>query len=131
MGLRTALENTESAVWYDDHIRIKPITTQADLIYTVFDCQLTKEQEELVNPAGFSIGRGYLFRKDNYPCLILKENREPLDKEGLLKQLGFDLAFTESILEDEGMHVFEWWGEKYRPLEELIAEMDDVKRNQN
>ena len=54
-----------------------------------------------------------------------------LHKEGLLKQLGFDMAFTESILEDEGMHGFEWWGGKYRPLEELIAEMDDVKRNQN
>ena len=72
-----------------------------------------------------------MFREDNYPCLILNENREPLDKEGLLKQLGFDMAFTESILEDEGMHGFEWWEGKYRPLEELIAEMDDVKRNQN
>jgi hypothetical protein len=92
---------------------------------------LTKEQEELVNPEGFSIGRAYLSREDNYPCLILNENRKPLDGEGLLKQLGIDMAFTESILEDEGMHVFEWWGGKYRPLEELIAEMDDVKRNQN
>lgn len=26
------------------------------------------------------------------------------------------------------MHVFEWWGGEYRPLAELIAEMDDVKR---
>lgn len=29
------------------------------------------------------------------------------------------------------MHVFEWWGGEYRPLEELIAEMDEVKRNQS
>jgi hypothetical protein len=27
------------------------------------------------------------------------------------------------------MHVFEWWGGDYRPLEELIAEMDEVKKN--
>jgi hypothetical protein len=27
------------------------------------------------------------------------------------------------------MHVFEWWGGEYRPLEELIAEMDEVKKN--
>jgi hypothetical protein len=28
------------------------------------------------------------------------------------------------------MHVFEWWGGEYRPLEELIAEMDEVKEKQ-
>ena len=27
------------------------------------------------------------------------------------------------------MQVFEWWGGEYRPLEELIAEMDEVKQN--
>ena len=27
------------------------------------------------------------------------------------------------------MHVFEWWGGEYHPLEDLIAEMDEVKRN--
>jgi hypothetical protein len=46
-----------------------------------------------------------------------------------LKQLGIDMTITESVLEDEGMHVFEWWGGEYHPLEELIAEMDEVKRN--
>ena len=30
-----------------------------------------------------------------------------------------------------GMHVFEWWGGEYHPLEELIAEMDELKRNRN
>ena len=39
------------------------------------------------------------------------------------------MTLKESILEDEGMHVFEWWGGEYRPLEELIAEMDEVKKN--
>jgi hypothetical protein len=29
------------------------------------------------------------------------------------------------------MHVFEWWGGEYRPLAELIAEMDEVKRSLN
>ena len=38
------------------------------------------------------------------------------------------MTLTESVLEDESMHVFEWWGGEYRPLAELIAEMDDVKR---
>ena len=46
----------------------------------------------------------------------------------MLKQLGIDMILTESVLEEEGMHVFEWWGGEYRPLEELIAEMDEVKQ---
>ena len=39
------------------------------------------------------------------------------------------MTIKESVLEDEGMRVFAWWGGGYRPLEELIAEMDEVKRN--
>ena len=41
----------------------------------------------------------------------------------------YSMTLTESVLEDEGMHVFEWWGGEYHPLEELIAEMDEVKQN--
>ena len=33
-------------------------------------------------------------------------------------------------LEEEGMHVFEWWGGEYRPLSELIAEMAEIKAKQ-
>ena len=51
-----------------------------------------------------------------------------MDREGLLKQLGIDMTLKESVLENEGMHVFEWWGGEHRPLEELIAEMDEVKK---
>ncbi len=64
-------------------------------------------------------------------CRLLPFDYQPLDREGLLRQLGIDITLTESVLEDEGMRVFEWWGGNYRPLEELIAEMDEVKRNQN
>ena len=52
----------------------------------------------------------------------------PVDREGLLGKLGVRMKLTESVLEEEGMHVFEWWGGEYRPLNELIAEMDEIKR---
>ena len=55
----------------------------------------------------------------------------PIDREGLLQQLGIRMKLTGPVLEDEGMHVFEWWGGEYRPLEELIAEMAEVKKGQN
>ena len=61
-------------------------------------------------------------------CKLLPFDYQAVDREGLLKQLGIDMTLTESVLEDEGMHVFEWWGGKYHPLEELIAEMDEVKQ---
>lgn len=52
---------------------------------------------------------------------------QPLDREGLLAQLHLPMKLVGSVLEDEGMHVFEYWGGEYRPLAELIAEMDAIK----
>lgn len=61
---------------------------------------------------------------------LLPFDHVPIDREGLLSQLGIEMKLIESVLEEEGMHVFEWWGGEYRPLDELIAEMDEVKNNQ-
>ena len=33
-----------------------------------------------------------------------------------------------SVLEEKGMHFFEWWDGEYRPLEELIAEIDEMEK---
>lgn len=52
---------------------------------------------------------------------------QPIDREGLLAQLNLPMQLTGPVLEDEGMHVFEYWGGEYRPLAELIAEMDAIK----
>ena len=59
---------------------------------------------------------------------LLPFEYKPVDREGLLAQMGINMHIIESVLEDEGMHAFEWWGGEYRPLEELIAEMDEIKR---
>lgn len=52
---------------------------------------------------------------------------QPLDREDLLAQLHLPMTLEGPILEDEGMHVFEYWGGEYHPLAELIAEMDAIK----
>lgn len=54
----------------------------------------------------------------------------PIDREGLLSQLGIRMKLVEGVLEEEGMHVFQWWGGEYRPLSELIAEMEEIKAQQ-
>ena len=51
----------------------------------------------------------------------------PLDREGLLRKLGIRMKMTGPVLEEEGMHVFEWWGGEYHPLEELISDMAEMK----
>ena len=56
----------------------------------------------------------------------------PVDREGLLQKLGVRMKLAGPVLEDEGMHVFEWWGGEFRPLKELIAEMAEVRaKNRN
>ena len=66
----------------------------------------------------------------SFAKLLPFEDNTP-DYESLLKQMNVEMRMTGPILEDEGMHVFEYWGGEYRPLKELIAEMDEIKRQNN
>ena len=50
------------------------------------------------------------------------------DYEKLLGNLGVNVSLEGPVMEDEGMHVFEYWGGEYRPLAELISEMDEIKK---
>ncbi len=51
----------------------------------------------------------------------------PVDYEGILSQMSIHMSMTGPVLEDEGMRVFEYWGGEYRPLAELIAEMEEIR----
>ena len=50
--------------------------------------------------------------------------------EELLSKINVSMKMIGPILEDEGMHAFEYWGGEYHPLEELIREMDEIKGKQ-
>ena len=101
MSLREDLEKLSNEYWENDYIKIKPLTTQADLIYAGFDCRLTEEQQALVNPFWFSIGRAYLFRDDNYPCIIYNACNEPVGFINLDKWLGSGDAYSWSYFIDK------------------------------
>ena len=62
---------------------------------------------------------------------LLPFDHRAVDREGLLGQPGISMTLEESVLKDDGMHVFGWWGGEYHPPEELIAEMDGIKRHGN
>lgn len=94
MSLRADLEKLADGHWQNTYVKIKPISTEADLIYAGYDCQLTDEQKELVNPFWFSIGRAYLFKEDNYPCIIYNVGNEPVGFINLCRWSGCGDAYT-------------------------------------
>ena len=100
MRLRTALMNVDEQFWKNETVQIKPLKTQDELIYAIFDCQLTEEQKEYVNPAGFSIGRAYLCSEDNYPCIIYDNQMKPIGFITLCKWLGEEDAYSWSYYID-------------------------------
>ena len=53
-----------------DGISILPIRDDYDLWFATVECRLAAGQEDLVNPAGFSIGRAWLNPASHIPCII-------------------------------------------------------------
>lgn len=100
MGIRSALEIISSDKWSNARVSIRPLVTESDLIYATYDCELDEKQKELVNPAWFSIGRAYLFRDDNYPCIICDEQMVPIGFINLCKWLGEGDAYSWSYFID-------------------------------
>jgi diamine N-acetyltransferase len=101
MALRNELKAIDAAYWRASRVYFKPLKSEADLIYACYDCQLTDEQKELVNPAWFSIGRAYLAPEDNYPCLICSEQGEPVGFINLDTWLGEGDAYSWSFFIDK------------------------------
>ena len=101
MGVRSDLERVKNDLWSNTRVSIRPLETESDLIYAAYECQLDDRQKELVNPAWFSIGRAYLFREDNYPCIICDEQRTPVGFINLCKWLGEGDAYTWSYFIDK------------------------------
>lgn len=101
MSIREDLERVPNPVWMNARTCLKPLQSENDLIYAIFLCQLTEAQQELVNPAGFSIGRAYLFPADNYPCIICNEQNAPVGFMNLNKWLSEGDAYSWSFMIDK------------------------------
>ena len=99
MSLREESEQLSNEHWQNEQVQIRPVLTQHDLIYAACGCQLTEEQKKFVTP-WFSIGRAYLSREDNYPCIIYSERNEPIGFISLLKWLGKGDAYSWSYYID-------------------------------
>ena len=52
-----------------------------------------------------------------------------VDYEKLFGEMDINIEMCGPVSEDEGMRVFEYWGGEYHPLEELIAQMEAIKKS--
>lgn len=101
MSLRSDLEKLADEHWQNAYVKIKPLSTMSDVIYAGCGCQLNDEQKDLVNPFWFSIGRAYLFKEDNYPCIIYNECNQPVGFIILSKWLAIGDAYSWSYFIDK------------------------------
>ncbi len=69
-NLTEILKALPTETWHAETVSIQPIRDDDDLWYATVECRLYPEQEDYVNPAGFSIGRAWLDPENNLPCII-------------------------------------------------------------
>ena len=75
-SLRERLAELPPDVFELEGVSVRPIQDEEDVWYAVVECQLAPGQEQYVNPAGFSLGRAWLYPANNVPCVIRNENGE-------------------------------------------------------
>lgn len=77
MNLRQSLSILpQDSFWEGNKLFFREINSDDDLAIAVCELTLPPEQQAFVNPAGFSIGRAYLFPNDNVPYLIYAMEQE-------------------------------------------------------
>lgn len=101
MTLREKLESLPRSAFVGETVSLRPIREEQDLAYAIFDCTLTREQQDCVNPAGFSIGRAYLHPENNYPCVILNAQGQRVGFILLYKWLGLGDEYSWSYYIDQ------------------------------
>ena len=108
MSIREKVRSLPEAAFSMDGIVIREIWDDDDLWYAVVECALAPGQEKLVNPAGFSIGRAWLYPEDNIPCVICLEGGERIGYIVLRRWLGDGAAYSWSYYLDKN-----WQGRGY------------------
>ncbi len=100
MSIRKKVEALPASAWQSDTVSFRPLSDEMDVVYAVDECRLTEEQQEMVNPAWFTIGRAYLHPQDHYPCLICDEKGDPIGFIDLDRWLGNGESYSWSYFID-------------------------------
>ena len=125
--LKYAKEIDYKSILSNDVLYFKPITSEEDLIYCCFECELEDEQKNLVNPPFFSIARAYLKPDNVYPFIIYDKLDNKIGFICLLKWLGKGDAFSFSFLIDKN-HQRKGYGTNSIKLAiDILKTIDDNK----
>ncbi len=100
-SLLDLLNNLPKDIWISETVSMRKIEDDYDLWYAVAECRVFPEQEEFVNPAGFSIGRAYLVPDNNVPCVICKTDGERIGFIVFRKWSDSDSGFNWSYFIDQ------------------------------
>ena len=101
MSVRKELEKLGLEALIGETVSFKPVTTEKDVIYVGYDCQLEPGQWDLVNPPWFTFGRAYLAPEDHFPCVILNEEGTYIGFIDLCKWICEGEAYTWSCFIDK------------------------------
>ena len=101
MSIRKNIEALNEKIWQNDLVSIKPLETEKELIYIGYECTLSESQKEMVNPVWFTMGRAYLFKEKNYPCVIYNKNNLPVGFINFYEWSGSSDAYSWSFFIDE------------------------------
>lgn len=88
MDIFKSVEILGAALLRSDLVEFHRISDDDDIWYATVECQLTDEQIDFVNPAGFTLGRAYLNPSEYYPCIIKNNRGAPVGFICLNKWLG-------------------------------------------
>lgn len=126
--LKYAKEIDYKSILSNDVLYFKPVTSEEDLIYCCFECELKDDQKDLVNPPFFSIARAYLKPDNVYPFIIYDKLDNKVGFICLLKWLGKGDAFSFSFLIDKN-HQRKGYGTNSIKLAiDILKTIDDNKQ---
>ena len=92
MDIAKSIDALGAALLRSDPVVFHRISNDDDIWYATVDCRLTDEQMNLVNPAGFTLGRAYLNPSEYYPCIIKNDRGVPVGFICLNRWLGVGSA---------------------------------------
>lgn len=78
MDLLTRLEELPRERFENDRVILRKVENEDDVYFCVEECRLPRSQRDMVNSAGFGMGRAWLKPKEHVPYVIRTRQGKPV-----------------------------------------------------
>lgn len=78
MDLLTRLDELPRELFENERVTLRRVENEDDVYFCVEECRLPRSQRELVNSAGFGMGRAWLKPKEHIPHVIRSSQGKPV-----------------------------------------------------